>query len=199
MIKTPQGKSQSNPARSCKDIFLNDANAESGIYWVDPNLGCHQDAIQVYCDQVRQATCVTSPNSHISNSTWYVGKTKRAYFSSMNGGDKFSYFDEPTQMTFLRLLSTNARQTVTYYCKNVQGNPIFLSSSDVELVDDENSKFNYNILEDGCSTASSEWGKAVYEYDTKKTTRLPIVDFAPGEVGSESQMFGLEMGPVCFS
>ena len=48
-------------------------------------------------------------------------------------------------------------------------------------------------------SASSEWGKAVYEYDTKKTTRLPIVDFAPGEVGRESQMFGLEMGPVCFS
>jgi len=199
LIKAPQGKLQNNPARSCKDIFLNNADAESGYYWVDPNLGCIEDAVQVYCEAETQATCVPAQNSVVTNGTWYVGKTKRTYFSSMNAGDKLHYIEDPTQMTFLRLLSTNARQRVTYYCKNIAGNPIFLSSSDVELVDDETSKFNYRIIEDGCSTSSSQWGKAVYEYDTKKTTRLPIVDFAPGEVGLESQMFGMEMGPVCFS
>lgn len=199
MIKAPQGKAKTNPARSCKDVFLNNVEAESGYYWVDPNLGCQKDAIQVYCEAETGATCVPSTNNVVSNMTWYVGKTKRAFFSSMNGGDKFAYIEDSTQMTFLRLLSTSARQTVTYFCKNVQGNPIFLSSSDVELVDDQDSKFNYRTLEDGCSSSSSQWGKSVYEYETKKTTRLPIVDFAPGEVGSESQMFGLEMGPVCFS
>lgn len=199
-IKFPQGLTKEHPARSCKDIFLNNNEAESGYYWVDPNLGCHEDAIEVYCDSETGSTCVRPDTHVVTNSTWYLNRNqKRVYFSGMNGGSKFGYIEDPTQMTFLRLLSTNARQTVTYYCKNIQGNPIFLSSSDVELVDDTDSKFSYRIIEDGCSTASSEWGKAVYEYDTKKTTRLPIVDFAPGLVGAEGQEFGLEMGPVCFS
>lgn len=30
LIKAPQGKAKTNPARSCKDIFLNNVEAESG-------------------------------------------------------------------------------------------------------------------------------------------------------------------------
>lgn len=201
-IKAPQGNSKQNAARSCRDIFLNNPDAESGDYWVDPNLGCNEDAILVHCDADSQATCLSPLNIQtIVNNTWYTAeRPKRVYYSSMEAGQKFQYIEEePTQLTFLRLLSTTATQTVTYFCKNVQGNPIFLTASEVELTHDETSKFFYEILEDGCSESSSEWGKSVYRYTTKKTTRLPIIDFAPGEVGLANQQFGLDMGRVCFS
>lgn len=209
-IREPQGSSKDNPARTCRDLFLNHPHLESGYYWVDPNLGCNEDAILVFCNADTNETCVGAeapeearipdqPNA-VPNATHYEGKVKRAFFSTMRDSySKFAYVDEATQLTFLRLLSTNARQTVTYYCKNVEGNPIFLASSDVELVDDANSKFNYRIIEDGCTIGSTEWGKSVYEYNTKKTTRLPIVDFAPGPVGAADQQFGLVMGDVCFA
>ena len=98
----------------------------------------------------------------VSNSTWYTGKTKRTYFSTMNLGYKLDYIEEPTQMTFLRLLSTHARQRVTYYCKNIAGNPIFLSSSDVELVDDDTSKFSYRIVEDGCTVSVGQFSRDIF-------------------------------------
>lgn len=37
-----------------------------GYYWVDPNLGCQKDAIQVYCEAETGATCVPSTNNVVS-------------------------------------------------------------------------------------------------------------------------------------
>lgn len=46
---------------------------------------------------------------------------------------------------------------------------------------------------------NGEWGKTVIEYRTQTTTRLPVVDLAPMDVGKADQEFGLDIGPVCFS
>ena len=42
------------------------------------------------------------------------------------------------------------------------------------------------------------WGKTVIDYRTTKTSRLPIIDIAPMDVGAPDQEFGVEVGPVCF-
>lgn len=42
------------------------------------------------------------------------------------------------------------------------------------------------------------WGKTVIDYKTTKTSRLPIIDIAPMDVGAPNQEFGIEVGPVCF-
>lgn len=42
------------------------------------------------------------------------------------------------------------------------------------------------------------WGKTVIEYKTTKTSRLPIIDLAPMDVGAPDQEFGIDIGPVCF-
>lgn len=42
------------------------------------------------------------------------------------------------------------------------------------------------------------WGKTVIEYQTTKTTRLPIIDIAPMDIGAPDQEFGVEVGAVCF-
>lgn len=45
---------------------------------------------------------------------------------------------------------------------------------------------------------SGQWAKTVIEYKTQKTSRLPIVDIAPLDVGGANQEFGVDIGPVCF-
>ena len=37
------------------------------------------------------------------------------------------------------------------------------------------------------------------EINTKTASHLPIVDIAPGDVGSVNKAFGVEIGEVCFS
>lgn len=43
------------------------------------------------------------------------------------------------------------------------------------------------------------WSQTVFSFKTDKTTRLPIEDIAPADVGGANQGFGLDIGPVCFS
>lgn len=65
------------------------------------------------------------------------------------------------QLTFLRLLSTEASQNLTYHCKNsvaymdqATGNLkkalLLQGSNDVEIRAEGNSRFTYGVLEDGC-------------------------------------------------
>lgn len=65
------------------------------------------------------------------------------------------------QLNFLRLLSTEASQNLTYHCKNSiayldqnTGNlkkaMLLQGSNDVEIRAEGNSRFTYSVLEDGC-------------------------------------------------
>lgn len=45
---------------------------------------------------------------------------------------------------------------------------------------------------------TGQWGKTVVEYRSQKTSRLPIVDIAPMDIGGSDQEFGVEVGAVCF-
>lgn len=45
---------------------------------------------------------------------------------------------------------------------------------------------------------TGQWGKTVIEYRSQKTSRLPIVDIAPMDIGGADQEFGVEVGAVCF-
>ena len=44
-----------------------------------------------------------------------------------------------------------------------------------------------------------KWARTVFEFKTDKTTRLPITDIAPYDIGDPSQAFGIDIGPACFS
>ena len=45
----------------------------------------------------------------------------------------------------------------------------------------------------------AEWAKMVISYSTDKAMRLPVVDVAVRDVGTEDQSFWLEIGPVCYT
>lgn len=162
---------------------------------------------------------------------------------------QFSYGDDSLapntaaiQMTFLRLLSTEASQNLTYHCKNSvayldasTGNLkkalLLQGSNDVEIRAEGNSRFTYSVMEDSCTVCkparptifvviesetkcfnflydlfffillqrhTAQWGKTVFEYRSQKTSRLPIVDIAPMDIGGAEQEFGVDIGAVCF-
>lgn len=70
--------------------------------------------------------------------------------------------DVNIQMTFLRLMSTEASQNITYHCKNsvaymdaAAGNLkkalLLQGSNEIEIRAEGNSRFTYSVLEDGCT------------------------------------------------
>lgn len=68
------------------------------------------------------------------------------------------------QMTFIRLLSKEAAQTITYHCKNSVGYKdaktgnmkkavVLKGSNDLELKAEGNNRFRYTVVEDSCSVS----------------------------------------------
>lgn len=208
-MKKPTG-TRVNPARTCKDLFLAHESFISGFYWIDPNRGCREDAIEVYCNRQTSESCIHPQEAKAANATWYKGPSKHVYFGAMKGGHQFTYINDPVQLTFLRLLTTQARQNITYWCKDsvavfdsAAGNTdkalkIMTSAENIELSIDASSKYRYDVYEDNCHTADGEVHQSIIGYTTKRTTRLPFIDVAPADFGSKTKEFGLDMGPVCF-
>lgn len=217
-LLSPEG-SRKNPARTCRDIKLTHPEWTSGFYWIDPNQGCNNDAIKVFCDFNTRETCVYAQPESIAKKNWFrsTESMKHVWFGeTINGGTEFAYNDETissqsmaTQLAFMRLLSNKASQNITYHCKNSvaymdeqSGNlkkaVVLQGSNDVELRAEGNSRFTFTVLEDGCTRHTGEWSKTVIEYRTDKPSRLPILDIAPMDIGGAEQEFGLDIGPVCF-
>ncbi|OXB70000.1 UNVERIFIED_CONTAM: hypothetical protein H355_014240, partial [Colinus virginianus] len=218
-ILSPDG-SRKNPARNCRDLKFCHPELKSGEYWIDPNQGCKMDAIKVYCNMETGETCLNANPATVPRKNWWTsesGGKKHIWFGeSMKGGFQFSYGDPDlpedvteVQLAFLRILSSRASQNITYHCKNsiaymdqASGNVKkalkLMSSVETEIKAEGNSKYMYAVLEDGCTKHTGEWGKAVFEYRTRKTMRLPVVDIAPMDIGGPDQEFGVDVGPVCF-
>lgn len=59
----------------------------TGYYWIDPNGGCIDDAIEVYCNfsNHRVQTCISAVHSEAEMKAW-TGSS--AWFSTLNGGFK---------------------------------------------------------------------------------------------------------------
>uniref|UniRef100_A0A3Q3NBN3 Fibrillar collagen NC1 domain-containing protein n=2 Tax=Mastacembelus armatus TaxID=205130 RepID=A0A3Q3NBN3_9TELE len=110
----------------------------------------------------------------------------------------------------LQLLSKESHQNITFHCRNIVAYKDEKSSNlkaalvlrgfnGQELRAQGISRLRYTVIEDGCSKSNGEWGKTVIEYRTQTSTRLPVVDLAPMDIGKPDQEFGLDISPVCFS
>jgi len=180
---------------------------KDGFYWIDPNLGMTDDAVKVYCNMSAGGETCVSPDVHASrmpNIPWR--KSTEGWYSTLRGGFRISYDSlGPVQLTFLRLMSSEAYQNFTYTCINSAA--WFDSQSGnhnkaIKLQGDNDDEFSPitnkpNILLDGCKTKQAE-SKTVFEVRTKKLGQLPLVDFYPVDYGKPHQAFGFEVGPVCF-
>lgn len=46
-----------------------------GEYWIDPNQGCVEDAIKVYCNMETGETCISASPSTIPRKTWWASRS----------------------------------------------------------------------------------------------------------------------------
>lgn len=127
----------------------------------------------------------------------------------MEAASTFLYKADQTQLAFLQISSSRARQNLTYECKNsigfydaVAGSHSkavrLMSWNDKQLRHDGNHMFTYRVLLDECQHKTNEWQRSVFEYSTDVPNRLPLRDIAPYDVGDDGQEFGLQIGPACF-
>lgn len=86
------------PAKSCYHLANDHPNLESDHYWIDPNGGDKRDAILVYCDMPKKATCVL-PQPDKSDHIDYNGSEFEIWLSEITGGMEVSV----TQMNILIL------------------------------------------------------------------------------------------------
>ncbi|XP_038058441.1 collagen alpha-2(V) chain-like isoform X2 [Patiria miniata] len=200
------------PARSCKDLFKCHPILPSGYYTLDPSEGSHYDKFVAYCDKKTNATCIYPDYPKIPRGTYYLGETEEPIdFSDMKNGSMISYSVKPVQLTLLRLIYSEAKQNLTYNCKNshavenhmggTQKALTLVGPNDVRIsIKNTQADLQYKVDgEDGCRVHDDTVGKTTVSYSTKKTERLPLVDFAVSDVGRAKQQFGVEVGPVCFS
>uniref|UniRef100_A0A8B9HK40 Procollagen, type V, alpha 1 n=1 Tax=Astyanax mexicanus TaxID=7994 RepID=A0A8B9HK40_ASTMX len=212
-MKHPLG-TQSNPARTCKDLQLCHPDFPDGEYWIDPNQGCSRDSFKVYCNFTAGGESCIYPDKKSDGTrlTSWVKETPGSWYSEFKRGKLLSYADAEgnpigvVQMTFLRLLSASARQNLTYNCyqsvawhdqdldsydKAIR----FLGSNDEEMSYDNNPYIRAAV--DGCALKKG-YEKTVLEINTPKVEQVPFVDIMFNDFGGATQKFGFEVGPACF-
>uniref|UniRef100_A0A668A8T1 Collagen, type XI, alpha 1b n=1 Tax=Myripristis murdjan TaxID=586833 RepID=A0A668A8T1_9TELE len=212
-MKFPMG-TQDNPARTCNDLHLSQPDFPDGEYWIDPNQGCIGDSIKVFCNFTAGGeTCIypdkKSAGVRISN---WPKEAPGSWFSEFKRGKILNYVDmsdntiNTVQMTFLKLLSSSARQNFTYICHqsvawyDAKADSYdkalrFLGSNDEEMSYDNNPFIK--ALSDGCSLKQG-YAKTVMEINTPRIDQVPIIDVMLNDFGDPNQRFGFEVGPVCF-
>lgn len=165
-FKKPDGQKQS-PAKTCRDLAVAHPQLPSGEYWIDPNEGDERDAILVYCDMRRQASCVLPKpqrTGHIAGNNAASGTGDEQWLGEMPGGMRLTYKADSNQLGFLQILSGHAEQNVTYHCKNSVAyydearrthryGLKLLAWNDAELTAKGPQRLRYEALADGCSVS----------------------------------------------
>lgn len=198
-----------NPATDCRMLFSENPDLKSGMYWVDPDGGSLLNAIQVYCKKEMRSTCISAKKSTFATKAYVTrGSEKHEFVAKHMGTSQFEYSVESSQLNMLRLRSDSATQTLTYKCRNSvavedaagrKNKSVILYTAGDKEYKATNSRFKYTVLQDDCKYAKSSEAQTVIEINTNIASHLPIVDIAPGDVGSSSKAFGVEIGEVCFS
>ncbi|WP_395241554.1 hypothetical protein [Salmonella sp. s51933] len=193
----PRNGSRGTPSRSCRDIKLEYPDFPNGKYWVDPDAGSIQNAILVQCNFDKNETCVQADNAMTEKHN-HLGQT--GWLEDVQ--EDFKYADE-IQMDFLRLLSNSVRQRITYHCRNSvalhKGKSINMRGENgVEINMMSHRSYRPTMIEDGCKIKNNKWYKSVFQLSTQQKQRLPIIDVAPFDIGSNGKEFQIEAGPVCF-
>jgi len=217
-ISKPDGKTPMTAARTCNDLKAYHPDLPSGMYFIDPNRGCHEDAIKVQCNFIEEEdkieTCVSPKHTTSVAAAHWESKVMSAssdkYFDEHHGLGSLDYTAEMTQMKYLGLLSNNAVQNITINCKE---RPVWFNEKTggyesamkfkgmketVFAKTKSDGKYTPKVLKDECAFAAKSWRSTVLQFTSNKYIRLPIVDFAPSKISNRNAEYGIDMGPVCF-
>uniref|UniRef100_A0A6Q2Y725 Fibrillar collagen NC1 domain-containing protein n=1 Tax=Esox lucius TaxID=8010 RepID=A0A6Q2Y725_ESOLU len=213
-MRSPLG-TQDSPARTCHDLKLLHSNYTDGDYWIDPNQGCSRDSLKVFCNFTAGVETCLYPSKSVDTvkiNSW-TSEKPGSWFSEFATGSKLSYVDSDgkpvgvVQLGFLRLLSIQARQNITYHChrsvawadrtdNNGHKRALHFQGANDEELSFENSPY-IKALIDGCSYRKG-FDRTVLEVNTPQVEQLPLRDLKITDFGETNQQFGFEVGPVCF-
>uniref|UniRef100_A0A3P9AEX3 Fibrillar collagen NC1 domain-containing protein n=1 Tax=Esox lucius TaxID=8010 RepID=A0A3P9AEX3_ESOLU len=210
-MRSPLG-TQDSPARTCHDLKLLHSNYTDGDYWIDPNQGCSRDSLKVFCNFTAGVETCLYPSKSVKINSW-TSEKPGSWFSEFATGSKLSYVDSDgkpvgvVQLGFLRLLSIQARQNITYHChrsvawadrtdNNGHKRALHFQGANDEELSFENSPY-IKALIDGCSYRKG-FDRTVLEVNTPQVEQLPLRDLKITDFGETNQQFGFEVGPVCF-
>uniref|UniRef100_A0A3Q4GJJ8 Fibrillar collagen NC1 domain-containing protein n=1 Tax=Neolamprologus brichardi TaxID=32507 RepID=A0A3Q4GJJ8_NEOBR len=186
-LKNPLG-TRTNPARICRDLHSCEQKLNDGTYWIDPNLGCMSDTIEVTCNFTGGGQTCLKPLT--VSKVFSVGRV---------------------QMNFLHLLSSEAVQHIIIHCLDVS---IWRSAED-QPVEQGSVKFKAwsgevfevggelepEVLEDSCWVrlrSNGRWHQTHFVFHSLDPTLLPVVDIYNLPKASPSSHYHLEVSPVCF-
>ena len=205
MVK-PDGTKE-RPAKTCNDLKTADPLKPSGEYWIDPNGNDHKDSILVFCNMNTGATCI-NPKPSLSPAISIISEEREMWVGDYEDNSfDINYKADSNQLDHLQLQSARAEQTIIFHCKstvafhNPRDHPrnaiSFMAWNDMQIR--HRGKAKYTVSQDDCKYKKNSWAKTVFDVDTSKPTRLPIVDVKVEDFGQQHQEFKLEIGQVCFS
>uniref|UniRef100_A0A4W6BZ48 Fibrillar collagen NC1 domain-containing protein n=1 Tax=Lates calcarifer TaxID=8187 RepID=A0A4W6BZ48_LATCA len=184
-LKNPLG-TRDNPARICRDLHSCEQKLNDGTYWIDPNLGCSSDTIEVSCNFTGGGQTCLKPIT-VSKPTISVGRV---------------------QMNFLHLLSSEGVQHIIIHCLNIpvwrlaedqpaaQGSVRFKAwSGEVFEVGGE---LEPEVIEDSCWIKDGRWHQTHFVFHSLDPALLPVVDIYNLPNSTPGSHYHLEVGPVCF-
>ncbi|KAM7391210.1 hypothetical protein PAMP_021914 [Pampus punctatissimus] len=184
-LKNPLG-TRNNPARICRDLYNCEQKLYDGTYWVDPNLGCTADTIEVTCNFTGGGQTCLKPVT-VSKLEIGVGRI---------------------QMNFIHLLSTEAVQHITIHCLNTPvwaaGASLTPSTQAVSFKTWTGEKIQAGDLveplipKDECWIKDGRWHQTHFIFQTQDPNLLPIVDVNNLPTTEPGSRYHLEVGPVCF-
>uniref|UniRef100_A0A671XMP9 Collagen, type XXVII, alpha 1b n=1 Tax=Sparus aurata TaxID=8175 RepID=A0A671XMP9_SPAAU len=184
-LKNPLG-TRDNPARICRDLYNCEQRMYDGTYWIDPNLGCAADTIEVTCNFTGGGQTCLKPIT-VSKLEIGVGRI---------------------QMNFIHLLSTEAVQHITIHCLNTPvwaaGPSLQPSYRAVSFKAWTGEKIQAgDLLEpliprDDCWIKDGRWHQTHFIFQTQDPNLLPIVDVYNLPTTEPGARYHLEVGPVCF-
>merc|ERR1719239_1341676 len=181
MLAKPDG-TQKAPAKNCQTLKTNHPTKPSGDYWIDPNGMDAKDAIMAYCDMQTGATCI-QPKPAVSHEITIMSDDKEAWVGELDT----NAFDIHYKATVAHLnRANNKRHAVSLMAWN-----------DLEIR--HRGKARYSVLSDECQHKKRSWAQTVFKVQSRKPSRLPIVDVQVQDFGRSSQAFKIEVGQVCFS
>ncbi|TWW60233.1 Collagen alpha-1(XXVII) chain B [Takifugu flavidus] len=184
-LKNPVG-TRENPARICRDLYNCEEKMNDGAYWIDPNLGCGADTIEVMCNFTGGGQTCLKPVT-VSKMEIDVGRI---------------------QMNFIHLLSTEAVQHITIHCLNT---PVWAEGASLQPSDKAVSFRAWtgeriqagDLLEpliprDDCWMRDGHWHRTHFIFQTQDPNLLPIVEVYNLPTTEQGARYHLEVGPVCF-
>lgn len=184
-LKNPLG-TRDNPARICRDLHTCEQRLNDGTFWIDPNLGCSSDRIEVSCNFTGGGQTCIKPVT-VTKPVYTVGRV---------------------QMNFLHLLSAEAVQHIVIHCLNfsvwrsADGQPPDLWSVKFKAwsgeVMEAGGELEPEVVEDSCWIKDGRWHQTHFVFHSLDPALLPVVKIYNLPDTTSDSHYHLEVGPVCF-